>query len=1103
MAAAPPVLAVENGSAAPRMASPASSLGAMVEDDLAISDDSFGTTPSPLTKRMNTKKRDQRSRGGSRKRLAMSLPRSTQPRGMPRPPSPAVERPRQLDHELCAPTSGTPEARLEALERQQKVDHLYFAGIKQALESAYTVSEHHAGKLRQVQQGMAEYREMDVQLRREIYMRGQIEGEVKQAIVNINAKILADLPGIVEQGAGAKLKNLEDQFKVLQGHTNEMSDREKLMGQYLQELHGERPKEGQAVPETFKQFGQEVGRVREMVNKLEQRTTEGNDNVFRGHGEILTKDMLNSLSDMHKKFALIDGMNVRIEQSIRAGIEVGNNCAGLSQRLDTIDQSIIQIESNQVNGAAIEQTCGGAGGGLNLTAAFSGHGACCPPQQPAQLPPGMPAGSAGGSEARMNAIIGGNGICHCVHVKELIERFDEIRAAGQAGAPRAGGDPWAAASAALARDPAVPGLPGRPGPLASTTLPLTFRGPIGAIGFVGKSIFDDKLTMQDEYRFNGVKNGVQWKGKVERYFISKAPMLKELLEWIETEDREDITVERLRLAVGSKLTDEQLMNLNAAIWGFLSGSLTGTAETIFKRSEILNGADAWRRIVRFIDHGRSIRLEHLRREVKTMHLKPIKDIEGVEEGIAEFENTLMEYEQAGGTANTDDEKKSDLLAILPSSLRENLLWQASDGGSFQKFRDMVLNQAAKVILNRKRGQLHNLEDEPLGCSEEDLEGADLSTVDGILAVINRFRRNGKNNFRGRQQEAPRKFNVGQPNGSANQRPRKCANCGKEHPERKCPEPPVAVADRKCWTCNEKGHLGRDCPEKQSKANGIRVVEDAPAPFFGCVMDSEGFTEVRRRGRPTPTVATLGDYVAKGFANKNSYKALRKSDSSTAATPVLESREHGASRLTRQPKPKLQQVKEKTRSIKSVTANELEQMIANELMEAEKTLKHAGEMNLILEEEEELIAAATEEVTIEVAVDSGAVDNVINPDELPCDAQPTGNPTGRHFVGAKGERIEKFGTCDTMLTSQHGRVGCKWQVADVTRPLHSLSKIAGPPEGPGRQDILFTNKKCFVVQPGLVDELMKKAKPVAEYDRQGGLYVAQMKMTSFGRPGAKA
>ena len=36
-----------------------------------------------------------------------------------------------------------------------------------------------------------------------------------------------------------------------------------------------------------------------------------------------------------------------------------------------------------------------------------------------------------------------------------------------------------------------------------------------------------------------------------------------------------------------------------------------------------------------------------------MHLKPIKDIESVEEGVADFENTLDEYVRVGGTPFKD------------------------------------------------------------------------------------------------------------------------------------------------------------------------------------------------------------------------------------------------------------------------------------------------------------------------------------------------------------------------------------------------------------------------------------------------------------------
>ena len=44
---------------------------------------------------------------------------------------------------------------------------------------------------------------------------------------------------------------------------------------------------------------------------------------------------------------------------------------------------------------------------------------------------------------------------------------------------------------------------------------------------------------------------------------------------------------------------------------------------------MLNGLDAWRRVVRHIDHGREIHLETLRREMKSMHNRANRDIHGV------------------------------------------------------------------------------------------------------------------------------------------------------------------------------------------------------------------------------------------------------------------------------------------------------------------------------------------------------------------------------------------------------------------------------------------------------------------------------------------
>ena len=90
----------------------------------------------------------------------------------------------------------------------------------------------------------------------------------------------------------------------------------------------------------------------------------------------------------------------------------------------------------------------------------------------------------------------------------------------------------------------------------------------------------------------------------------------------------------------------------------------------------------------------------------------------------------------------------------------------------------------------------------------------------------------------------------------------------------------------------------------------------------------------------------------------------------------------------------------------------------------------------------LMSVTPSEVTITVAADSGAVGNVIHPNDLPAGCVPSG-ANGEHFIGASGEHIERFGEVDTVITGPNGKVACGWQCADVTRALQSISKVTGP------------------------------------------------------------
>jgi hypothetical protein len=170
--------------------------------------------------------------------------------------------------------------------------------------------------------------------------------------------------------------------------------------------------------------------------------------------------------------------------------------------------------------------------------------------------------------------------------------------------------------------------------------------------------------------------------------------------------------------------------------------------------------------------------------------------------------------------------------------------------------------------------------------------------------------------------------------------------------------------------------------------------------------------------------------------------------------------------------------------------------SDEAKPAETPPEH-DQANLIEEEEVIGVVGSDDEIRLRVAFDTGAVGNVMGPDSIPANAKVKPNTTGKNFVGPSGETIMNHGSCDTMISGEHGKVGCSWKVADVTRALHSGAQVTGPVDNP-KQDVLMNAAGIYVVAPGVVKELMKKMKPVMEYKREGNLYLADVTMTGFTR-----
>ena len=136
-----------------------------------------------------------------------------------------------------------------------------------------------------------------------------------------------------------------------------------------------------------------------------------------------------------------------------------------------------------------------------------------------------------------------------------------------------------------------------------------------------------------------------------------------------------------------------------------------------------------------------------------------------------------------------------------------------------------------------------------------------------------------------------------------------------------------------------------------------------------------------------------------------------------------------------------------------------------------------------------INSAEQVKRMRVAADSGAVDHIANPKDIPGNAvlkQPTGRKA-RNFVDASGGSIKNHGEATIALKTKEGKlIGNTFQVADVCRPLHSVGRICD-----AGHDMIFLKDKAVVVPEGALSKFLKESMYLAVCHREDGLYVADM------------
>jgi hypothetical protein len=139
---------------------------------------------------------------------------------------------------------------------------------------------------------------------------------------------------------------------------------------------------------------------------------------------------------------------------------------------------------------------------------------------------------------------------------------------------------------------------------------------------------------------------------------------------------------------------------------------------------------------------------------------------------------------------------------------------------------------------------------------------------------------------------------------------------------------------------------------------------------------------------------------------------------------------------------------------------------------------------------------TDEVReITVALDSGAVDHVLNTDHLPSTAEIgalTGSRIGKSFVAANGQPMETYGECVLECEDEQGcKTAASFAVTEVSRPLQSVSRICDQD-----YEVLFTKTEAKIRDP-------KSGRWIASYPRRGGLYVRNVRARAGKKPEDKA
>ena len=272
------------------------------------------------------------------------------------------------------------------------------------------------------------------------------------------------------------------------------------------------------------------------------------------------------------------------------------------------------------------------------------------------------------------------------------------------------------------------------------------------------------------------------------------------------------------------------------LYEYLKAFTSGDIHTMVLSNGVENSMESWRRLC---DQGRSRRIRPLRDERRALFHPKQASTDTVIKAIAEWEKRLAEYiSVVPGDKMTEADKIMCLEDICPEVLQKYLSDKYANGKivTYLDYKDAIDNffyeerrwtRVARGKLNIVTDPGENYGDVEEGIIEEyqvwDLPalaalGVDECCKTTLLGEINAPIKGGigtKGKGKGKNGNGKGYTGVNVPNYTA-EKPRDRPGKGSG---------PMDVDDRLCYECNQKGHIGKNCPIRQARiaAGGPAII----------------------------------------------------------------------------------------------------------------------------------------------------------------------------------------------------------------------------------------------------------------------------------------